>query len=221
MRVRGFLLVCFSDPSGPMCLNHFLYTYVYNTYICIYNCMSRPCDFFVEATHGGSLKTYRCQTISLNVSVSTSSFNILVSIYHFQSISFKLSVSLYQFQSMSFQLSISMYRLRSIIFELLVKQSSWKCHLETFILKPLSRNYHLEILILKLPSWNSQLEALILKPSSWNSPRAIVTLQLLAWKRHLENQLYDPSSAGFFGGRQIWEIRFKRTCSLGFLRGPT
>ena len=37
----------------------------------------------------------------------------------------------------------------------------------------------------------------------------------------LENPRCDPASAGNFEGCQIWEIRFKRTCSLGFLWGPT
>ena len=31
----------------------------------------------------------------------------------------------------------------------------------------------------------------------------------------------DPASAGISEGRQIWEVYFKRRCSLGFLRGPT
>ena len=37
----------------------------------------------------------------------------------------------------------------------------------------------------------------------------------------LENQTCDPASAGISEGRQIWEVYFKRRCSLGFLRGPT
>ena len=37
----------------------------------------------------------------------------------------------------------------------------------------------------------------------------------------LENQICDPASAGISEGRQIWEVYFKRRCSLGFLRGPT
>ena len=37
----------------------------------------------------------------------------------------------------------------------------------------------------------------------------------------LENQIRDLASAGISEGRQIGEIRFKHTCSLGFLRGPT
>ena len=34
----------------------------------------------------------------------------------------------------------------------------------------------------------------------------------------LENQICDPESAGFFEGRQIWEVRFERICSEGFKR---
>ena len=37
----------------------------------------------------------------------------------------------------------------------------------------------------------------------------------------LENQIRDPASAAISEGRQIWEVYFKRRCSLGFLRGPT
>ena len=37
----------------------------------------------------------------------------------------------------------------------------------------------------------------------------------------IESKICDPVSAGFFEGRQIWETHFKRTCSLGFLWGPT
>ena len=37
----------------------------------------------------------------------------------------------------------------------------------------------------------------------------------------LENQICDPVSVGFFEGRQIWEVRFERTCFAGFMRGLT
>ena len=31
----------------------------------------------------------------------------------------------------------------------------------------------------------------------------------------LEKQICDPASAGVVEGRQIWAVRFKRTCSAG------
>ena len=45
--------------------------------------------------------------------------------------------------------------------------------------------------------------------------------RILISRAIVENQICDPASAGFFEGRQIWEVRFKRTRSLGFLRGLT
>ena len=35
----------------------------------------------------------------------------------------------------------------------------------------------------------------------------------------LENKTCDPASAGFFEGPQVWEVRFERTCSVGFMQG--
>ena len=37
----------------------------------------------------------------------------------------------------------------------------------------------------------------------------------------LENKTCDPASAGFFEGRQVWEVRFERTCLVGFMRRLT
>ena len=34
----------------------------------------------------------------------------------------------------------------------------------------------------------------------------------------LGNPICDPASARFFEGRQIWEVRFERTCFKGFMR---
>ena len=45
--------------------------------------------------------------------------------------------------------------------------------------------------------------------------------RILFFSEILENIICDPASTGFFEGRQIWELRFKRICSLGFLRGST
>ena len=36
----------------------------------------------------------------------------------------------------------------------------------------------------------------------------------------LGNKICDPVSAGISEGRQIWDLRFKQTCSLSFLLGP-
>ena len=38
------------------------------------------------------------------------------------------------------------------------------------------------------------------------------------FRKILENQICDPASAGIFEGRQIWEVRFERTCFKGFMR---
>ena len=53
----------------------------------------------------------------------------------------------------------------------------------------------------------------------WASCEGLHSLGRIFLFRHiLENQICDPASAGFFEGRQIWEIPFKRTCLVGFMR---
>ena len=53
----------------------------------------------------------------------------------------------------------------------------------------------------------------------WTSCEGLHSLgQILVSSETLENQICDPTSARTSGGRQIWEVRFKRTCSLGFTR---
>ena len=42
--------------------------------------------------------------------------------------------------------------------------------------------------------------------------------RIVIFRQILENQICDPASAGISGGRQIWEVRFKRTCLVGFIR---
>ena len=46
----------------------------------------------------------------------------------------------------------------------------------------------------------------------------VVWAAYLFFSEFLGNQICDPASAGFFEGRQIWEVRFERTCSKGFMR---
>ena len=45
--------------------------------------------------------------------------------------------------------------------------------------------------------------------------------RILVFSEILENQIGDPASAGIFEGRQIWEVRFERTCLMGFMRRLT
>ena len=66
--------------------------------------------------------------------------------------------------------------------------------------------------------WRYLLSALVW----WASCEGLHSLgSILNSSEFLEKQICDPASAGFFEGRQIWEIPFKRTRLVGFMRRLT
>ena len=84
--------------------------------------MSWPCDFFVEATHAGNLKSiqmldYQSQCISFIYQLQYISFNVSFSNYQFKIMSFNLSVLINAFPTININISVSIYHLETLLLE--------------------------------------------------------------------------------------------------------